>query len=130
MSTTRNWTDKTIEEIVGTLLRVGVSLSAFVVAIGAAIYLARHGREPANYGVFHGEPSDLRSLSGIVRDAFRLRGRGIIQLGLLLLIATPVARVAFSIWGFAEEHDRLYMIFTGIVLIVLLYSLLGSGSAF
>ena len=130
MSTTRNWTDKTIEEIVGTLLRVGVSLSAFVVAIGAAIYLARHGREPANYGVFHGEPSDLRSLSGIVRDAFRLRGRGIIQLGLLLLIATPVARVAFSIWGFAEEHDRLSMIFTGIVLIVLLYSLLGSGSAF
>jgi uncharacterized membrane protein len=130
VSTTRNWTDKTIEEIVGTLLRVGVSLSAFVVAIGAAIYLARHGREPANYRVFHGEPSDLRSLSGIVREAFHLRGRGIIQLGLLLLIATPVARVAFSIWGFAEEHDRLYMIFTGIVLIVLLYSLLGSGSAF
>jgi uncharacterized membrane protein len=129
MSTTRNWTDKTIEEIVGTLLRVGVSLSAFVVSIGAAIYLARHGRELANYRVFLGEPSDLRSLSGIVRDAFRLRGRGIIQLGLLLLIATPVARVAFSIWGFAEEHDRLYMIFTGIVLIVLLYSLLGSGSA-
>lgn len=130
MSTTRNWTDKNIEEIVGTLLRVGVSLSAFVVSIGAVIYLARHGREPANYRVFHGEPSDLRSLSGIVRDAFHLRGRGIIQLGLLLLIATPVARVAFSIWGFAEEHDRLYMIFTGIVLIVLLYSLLGSGSAF
>ena len=130
MPTTRNWTDKTIEEIVGTLLRVGVSLSAFVVSIGAAIYLARHGREPANYRVFLGEPSDLRSLSGIVREAFHFRGRGIIQLGLLLLIATPVARVAFSIWGFAEEHDRLYMIFTGIVLIVLLYSLLGSGSAF
>jgi uncharacterized membrane protein len=130
VSTTRNWTDKNIEEIVGTLLRVGVSLSAFVVSIGAVIYLARHGREPANYRVFHGEPSDLRSLSGIVRDAFHLRGPGIIQLGLLLLIATPVARVAFSIWGFAEEHDRLYMIFTGIVLIVLLYSLLGSGSAF
>ena len=59
-----------------------------------------------------------------------MHGRGIIQLGLLLLIATPVVRVAFSIWGFAEEHDRLYMIFTGIVLVVLLYSLLGSGSAF
>jgi uncharacterized membrane protein len=130
VSTTRNWTDKTIEEIVGNLLRVGVSLSAFVVSMGAVIYLARHGREPANYRVFHGEPADLRSLSGIVREAFHWRGRGIIQLGLLLLIATPVARVAFSIWGFAEEHDRLYMIFTGIVLIVLLYSLLGSGSAF
>ncbi len=130
MATTRSWTDKTIEEIVGTLLRTGVSLSAFVVAVGAAIYLARHGREPASYRVFHGEPTDLRTLSGIVHDAIGLHGRGIIQLGLLLLIATPVARVAFSIWGFAEEHDHLYMIFTGIVLIVLLYSLLGSGSAF
>ena len=127
---TRNWTDKTIEDIVGNLLRAGVTLSAFVVSVGAVIYLARHGREPATYRVFHGEPSDLRSLSGIVRDAFGLRGRGIIQFGLLLLIATPVVRVAFSIWGFAAEEDRMYMIFTGIVLIVLLYSLLGSGSAF
>jgi uncharacterized membrane protein len=130
MATTRNWTDKTIEEIVGNLLRTGVSLSAFVVSVGAVIYLVRHGRSPADYRVFHGEPSDLKSLSGIVRDAFGFHGRGIIQFGLLLLIATPVVRVAFSIWGFAAEEDRLYMIFTGIVLIVLLYSLLGSGSAF
>jgi uncharacterized membrane protein len=128
--TTRNWTDKTIEEIVGNLLRVGVSISAFVVSVGAVIYLARHGRAPADYRVFRGEPTDLKSLSGIVREAYGLRARGIIQFGLLLLIATPVVRVAFSIWGFAAEEDRMYMIFTGIVLVVLLYSLLGSGSAF
>jgi len=130
MAITRNWTDKTIEETVGNLLRAGVSLSAFVVAVGGVIYLVRHGRSAADYRVFRGEPSDLKGLSGIVRDAFGLHGRGIIQFGLLLLIATPVVRVAFSIWGFAAEEDRLYMIFTGIVLIVLLYSLLGSGSAF
>jgi uncharacterized membrane protein len=130
MAATRNWTDKTIEEIVGNLLRTGVSLSAFVVSVGAVIYLVRHGRSPADYRVFRGEPSDLKNLSGIVRDAYGLHGRGIIQFGLLLLIATPVVRVAFSIWGFAAEEDRLYMIFTGIVLVVLLYSLLGSGSAF
>jgi uncharacterized membrane protein len=130
MATTRNWTDKTIEEIVGNLLRTGVSLSAFVVSVGAVIYLVRHGRSPADYRVFRGEPSDLKSLSGIVRDAYGFHGRGIIQFGLLLLIATPVVRVAFSIWGFAAEEDRMYMIFTGIVLVVLLYSLLGSGSAF
>jgi uncharacterized membrane protein len=130
MAITRNWTDKTIEEIVGNLLRTGVSLSAFVVSVGAVIYLVRHGRSPADYRVFRGEPSDLKSLSGIVRDAYGLHGRGIIQFGLLLLIATPVVRVAFSILGFAAEEDRMYMIFTGIVLVVLLYSLLGSGSAF
>ena len=124
------WTDQKLENLVGNLLRTGVSLSAFVVAVGGIIYLARHGREPASYRVFHGEPSDLRSLSGIVRDALEFRARGVIQFGLLLLIATPVFRVALSIWGFAAEGDRMYMIFTGIVLIVLLYSLLGSGSAF
>jgi len=126
----RNWTDHTIEEIVGNLLIAGVSLSAFTVGVGAVIYLARHGLTPADYRVFHGEPSDLKTLSGIFHSARRLSGRGIIQLGLVMLIATPVVRVAFSIWGFAEEHDRLYLIFTGIVLIILLYSLLGSGSAF
>jgi uncharacterized membrane protein len=124
------WTDQKLENIVGNLLRTGVTLSAVVVTCGAIIYLARHGREPANYRVFQGEPSDFKSVSGILREAYGLRGRGIIQFGLLLLIATPVFRVAVSIWGFAAEGDRMYMIFTGIVLIVLLYSLLGSGSAF
>jgi uncharacterized membrane protein len=55
------------------------------------------------------------------------RGRSLIQLGLLLLIATPIARVVFSIVGFAIERDRMYVAFTLIVLAVLLYSLLGSG---
>jgi uncharacterized membrane protein len=123
-------TDQQFENMIGNLLRIGVSLSAFIVACGAAIYLVRHGRSPADYRVFRGEPSEFRNLSGIVHSAFTFHGRGIIQLGLLLLIATPVARVAFAIWGFAAEHDRMYMVFTGIVLVVLLYSLLGSGSAF
>ncbi|MGA7380082.1 MAG: DUF1634 domain-containing protein [Terriglobales bacterium] len=130
MAWMQSWTDRRIEEIVADLLRAGVTISALVVFVGAWIYLARYGHAPADYRVFQGEPSDLRNLRGIVHSAKQFRSRGIIQLGLLFLIATPVARVAFSIWGFAAEHDRLYMIFTGIVLAILLYSLLGSGSAF
>src|SRR5438552_18955915 len=90
-------------------------------------YLARHGQEPADYRIFRGEPSDLRHISGIVRDAFAFQGRGIIQLGLLLMIATPVARVAFSIFGFALEGARMYAGFTLIVIAILLCSLLGSS---
>jgi uncharacterized membrane protein len=130
MTEKQNWTDQKIEVIVGNLLRTGVSLSAVVVFFGGVIYLARHGWAPTDYKIFRGEPAELKSVSGIVRYAFTFHGRGFIQLGLLLLIATPVVRVAFSIWGFAEEHDRMYMIFTGFVLVILLYSLLGSGSAF
>ncbi len=129
-ATNRGWTDQRIEDIIGNLLRTGVLVSAFVVSLGGFVYLIRHGRQSADYRVFRGEPSELRSLSGIVHSALAFHGRGIIQLGLLLLIATPVARVAFAIWGFAEEHDRMYMTFTAIVLLILLYSLLGSGSAF
>jgi len=123
----RSWTDQRIENILGNLLRAGVLLSALVVLIGGVIYLLRHGRSPMDFGVFRGEPADLRSVRGIIRDTLALRGRGIIQLGLLLLIATPVARVAFSIFGFAEERDRMYVVFTVIVFSILLYSLIGSA---
>jgi uncharacterized membrane protein len=125
--TTKPWTDHRVEVIIGNLLRVGVSLAALVVLTGAVIYLARHGRAAADYRLFQGEPSDLRTIGGIWHDVVALQGRGIIQFGLLLLIATPVARVAFSIFGFAEERDWLYVGITIIVLAILLGSLIGSS---
>ena len=121
------WTDQKIEILVGNLLRTGVFVSAAVVFTGAVIYLWRHGFSPVEYRSFQGEPSEMRSLPGIAHSAFKLSGRGLIQLGLLLLIATPVARVAIAVVGFAAERDRMYVTFTLIVLAVLLYSLLGSG---
>jgi uncharacterized membrane protein len=126
MPTERKWTDQAIENILGNLLRGGVLFSAFVVSIGAVIYLVRHGHVPVDYRIFRGEPADLRGLRGIVRESWALRGRAIIQFGLLLLIATPVARVAFSIFGFAKERDSAYVVFTLIVFSVLLFSLFGS----
>jgi uncharacterized membrane protein len=119
------WTDQKIEDIIGNLLRVGVGTAAAVVFVGAAIYLVRHGTGHANYGVFHGEPSDLRTLRGIIHAALSLSARGIMQLGLVLLIATPVARVAFSVVAFAVEGDRMYVVFTLIVLAILTFSLAG-----
>jgi uncharacterized membrane protein len=122
------WRDRRIEIILGNLLRTGVLLSAAVVLCGAFIYLARHGHEPADYRVFRGEPSEFRSIAGVIQSAINGRGGGLIQLGLLLLIATPIARVSFSVVGFAIERDRLYVVFTLIVLAILLYSFIGSGS--
>jgi uncharacterized membrane protein len=121
------WTDRRVETIVGNLLRVGVTFSALIILAGGMVFLVRHGTEPASYRIFRGEPSDLRHVRGIIRTALALRGRGIIQLGLLLLIATPIARVAFSLFGFAEEKDWMYVAFTAIVLVILLYSLVGTA---
>ena len=122
-----DWTDQKIEVIVANLLRVGVTSAAGVVLVGGIVFLVRHGAAPARYGSFAGEPSNLTHWQGILRAAFGLRARGIIQLGLLILIATPVARVAFSAAAFALERDWLYVAVAAFVLLVLLYSLLGSG---
>jgi uncharacterized membrane protein len=127
MAGERSWTDRRMDVIIGNLLRFGVLISALVVLFGGVLYLARNGHSPTDYRVFRGEPSVLRSVGGILRDAVAFNGRGVIQLGLLLLIATPVARVAFSIFGFAEEHDRMYVVIASIVLLVLAYSLIGSA---
>jgi uncharacterized membrane protein len=121
------WRDRRIEVILGNLLRTGVLLSAAVVLWGACIYLSRHAHEHVDYRVFRGEPSEFRTIPGVIQRVINGRGRGWIQLGLLFLIATPIARVAFSIVGFALERDRMYLAFTIIVLAILLYSLLGSG---
>jgi len=121
------WRDRRMELILGNLLRSGVLLSAAVVLWGGSIYLFRHAHEPANYRVFLGEPSEFRTIRGVIQSVINGRGRGLIQLGLLLLIATPIARVAFSVVGFTIERDRMYVGFTLIVLAILLYSLFGSS---
>jgi len=121
------WNDQRIELIIGRLLRSGVLLSAAVVIFGAIVYLRRHGHAVADYRIFHGDTSPLRTLPGIFHGTLQFSGRGIIQFGLLLLIATPIARVIFSAIAFAIERDYLYVAFTLAVLAILAYSLLGAG---
>jgi uncharacterized membrane protein len=114
------------ESAIGMLLRVGVALAAAVVVVGGAIYLVKFGGTHPDYRMFRGEPAEFVRVSLIVRNAVAVRGRGLIQLGLLLLIATPIARVAVSVLVFLAEKDWLYVSFTLTVLAVLIYGLIGS----
>jgi uncharacterized membrane protein len=123
----QQWSDQRTETIIGQLLRSGVILAASVVGLGGIFYLIRHGAEPADFAHFHAEPPEYCRLWPILQGVFRLRGRSIIQLGLVLLIATPVARVAFSAVAFHLEHDRKYVVITLIVLGILIYSLAGGA---
>jgi len=123
---TNTWTDFRLEQIIGNLLRAGVGLSAVVVLAGGIAFLVHYGGGHPDYHTFHSEPSTLRSVGAIARDAAQLSSRGIIQFGLLLLILTPIARVVFSAFAFAMEGDRLYVVITLVVLAVLVYSLLFS----
>ena len=121
------WGEHEVELRIGTLLRVGVALAAAVVALGGVLYLTRHGMEIPAYQVFRGEPASLRGVTGILASAGDLRGTGLIQLGLLVLFATPVARVALAAYAFAKQRDRLYVAVTLFVLAVLIYSIIGPG---
>jgi uncharacterized membrane protein len=116
-------TDKRAEAIIGNLLRAGVTIAATIVFAGGIAYLVQHGAEIPDYKTFRGEPDRWRHVSGILKAAVALDSAAIIQLGLLLLIATPVARVAFSVFAFREERDWMYVVITLIVLALLLYSL-------
>ena len=127
MEKATKWSDERVELLVASLLRLGVILSSLVVLAGAVGYLIRYGHTIPHHDVFRGEPAELRHLGGIVRSAWSLDSRGIIQFGLLLLIATPVARVALAVYGFARERDWKFVVISAVVLAVLLYSLTFRG---
>jgi uncharacterized membrane protein len=111
-----------MDSVVGNLLRIGVSISGTVVFAGGLIYLFRHGGEMPAYHVFRGEPADLRSFAASCRMLVHC-AVGIIQLGLLLLVATPVARVAYLVYAFSRQGDRLYSVIALIVLLLLICGL-------
>ena len=117
-------TDDAVEQFVGRLQQIGVLVSALVVLVGGVLVLAQHGSTPAVYSPFRGEPSMLSSLIGIFRGVAALDSLAIVQLGLVMLIATPVLRVAFTLVAFAIQRDRTYVFVTALVLALLLYGLL------
>jgi uncharacterized membrane protein len=119
------WTDEDVDRVLGRVLQIGVIVSAAIVLCGAIIYLAKRVDIAPDYRVFHGEPADLRSVPGILADARAFSGRGLIQLGLLVLISTPIARVLFSVIGFVRQRDWMYVGITVIVLALLTFSLIG-----
>ena len=119
--------DKRAEEIIGILLRTGVTIAAIVVVAAGIPYLIQHGSAKPDYHTFRSEPDHLRHVSDIIKSSIALDPAAIIQLGILILIATPVARVAFSVFAFAEKRDRMYVIVTLIVLSLPLFSLSASN---
>jgi uncharacterized membrane protein len=108
---------------VARVLRTGVLVAGTVVLVGGIYYVMRHGGEREDYSKFVAVAREDRSLRGILGGVVRLRARSVIQLGVLLLIATPVLRVAVALVGFGLEKDKQYAVIACVVLAVLIYSL-------
>ena len=113
--------DEQMDAIMGRLLQVGVLLASAVVLVGGGLYLRMHHTSPPDYAHFHREASAVRQPAAMFRAIAVGNPAAIIQLGILLLIATPIARVVFAAIAFAIERDRLYVAISLIILAVLLY---------
>lgn len=108
----------------GLVLRVGVVAAAALVAAGGVAYLVEHAGAAARYHTF-GAAQTFSTPAAIVRSALAFDPIGIIALGLVVLVLTPVARMLFALGAFAIQRDRVYVTFSVIVLIVLSIGLTG-----
>lgn len=119
------WSDHEVEQFVGRLLQVGVLVAAAVTILGALLLLAHEGGTPIDFGTLRPPTAGLHTVRGIVAGALALEPHAVVQLGLVLLVATPVARVALTLVAFALQRDRLYVGITLVVLALLVYGLAG-----
>ncbi len=115
--------DQRMEIMMGRLLQAGVLLASTIVLLGGILYLKANASHPANFRTFTSEPANLRHPVQMMHLLTQGNPAAIIQLGILLLIATPIARVLFAIIGFAIERDRLYVAVSVTVLAVLLFGI-------
>jgi uncharacterized membrane protein len=116
-----------LQLFLGRLLRVGVTLAAAVSASALGLHIATGSAALPDYSVFRGEPVHERTIRGVLAGVLAREPAALMQLGLMILVATPLARVAFSVIGFALERDRLYVGLTLVVLALLLLGLFGVG---
>ena len=112
-----------MELVIGNILRWGVVIAAIVGALGVAGELIVRASVTPDFRHFSGDAAT--GLPAIVAGVLQARARAIMQLGIALLIATPIVRVALSLVAFARERDRTYVVITTVVLLLLLYGLLG-----
>jgi uncharacterized membrane protein len=128
MLTKKYWLDKDMQQLIGNILRYGVLCSALFVLAGGLIYFLGPDQPVMDYTHFSGAMDNWHSIGGIMSGVSALNGAAIIQLGVMILIATPIARVLCSLLVFAIEKDYLYVVITLIVLSIIIYSMLNKAA--
>lgn len=107
--------------LVSNLLRYGVIVASTIVIVGSVRYLISHGTETVDFQTFRGQPGELCSPVGVIKAMYSGDSLALIQFGILILIAAPIARVAFSLLTFIWQRDLIYVFLTLFVLISLIY---------
>jgi uncharacterized membrane protein len=114
--------DHQLEQAMGRMLQVGVTVAAVVVLLGGLLFLAQTGGLRPDYSHFQPSSSRQLTIAAIFDKAMHLNPSGVVELGMLLLIATPIGRVVFGLVGFARMRDHFYTVVSALVLTILLLS--------
>jgi uncharacterized membrane protein len=122
-----------VELLISRLLRAGILASLVLLVAGTTLTFVHHPRyltERASLDALTATTSTFpHTPRDVVVGLAHLRGQALVTLGLLVLIATPVVRVAVSIVGFAYQRDRAFVAITALVLGLLVASFVLGGAA-
>lgn len=114
-----------IQQLIGNTLRWGVILACLLATIGGVYYLMEHGLDPVpDYRHFDvasaAAQTNYTTLGGLWQGILHGDAASCVQVGVIVLILTPIARVVLSLFDFIVEQDWLYVSITAIVLAVII----------
>jgi uncharacterized membrane protein len=120
--------DLKMDLLISNVLRFGLIAASSLMIVGAFVTFRHFTGPNPHLEHFNVEPENLRTIGGIFRLAKSGNGVGIMQLAVLILMATPFLRVACAALGFASQRDWKYVVISLIVLLALLYGLYAGGA--
>ena len=106
------------------ILLSGLTISLLFITIGTILFFLKNDHQPINQMMYSSNPNHLNTIYRILDHARQWDALAIIQLGILILIITPLMRVLTCLWIFLIEKDYLYIFLACIVLSILLYSVI------
>lgn len=117
----KSFQDKDLQTFIGNLLRYGVIIAMIIVVAGLTMYLFQSSHEVVQYSVF--DKNNGFVFSSFWERLIQGKSAAIMELGVIVLITIPIARVLFTMIGFWLEKDRLYTFIAFLVLCIIAYSL-------
>lgn len=117
-------TDKTIQRIIGDVLKYGVRTVLAISTVGGLIFLYNHANEQADYSRFtENDRNIIEVVSDVFKGVINMEGRSVIYLAIIVLFCTPLIRLLLSLVSFILEGDKLYVLITTLVLIIIAFSM-------
>jgi len=102
------------QDAIAAVLRYGSTISTVVMAVGLALAFVRGGAKTGPQSLMPG---------ALLMKAVELDPLGVTQLGILLLLLTPVLRVVVAVISFGFEHNSKYVLISSGVLLIILGSI-------